>query len=489
MVVAVLAMLETGAAYVPLDPDFPADRLAYMLADAGATLLVGHAALTARFPASRGPVVRLDADAAAIGHRRAGPEPANARRPGLRDLHLGLDRPAQGRRSSRTRASSTSCTAMQREPGLTARRRAARRHDALVRHRRARALPAADRRRPRRPSPRATWRSTAERLAAACSPRAGATVMQATPATWRLLLESGWRGRPGLHGAVRRRGAAARSGRRARSMRAGAVWNLYGPTETTIWSTVSRVEPGPRRPVPIGRPIANTQRLRPRRHGAAGPDRRCRASSTSAAPASRAAIWQSARADRRALRPPTRSAERAGGRLYRTGDLGPLPRRRHARVSRPRRPPGQDCAATASSSARSRRRSTPTRRRRAEPSSSSARTGPATAAWSPTSSPRPPRRPTRPALRDGAAERACPTTWCPAASSSSTRFPLTPNGKVDRRALPAPDPGDGARDRMTRRAGDRDRAIARRDLAGGARRSIASASTTTSSISAATRCC
>ena len=66
------------------------------------------------------------------------------------------------------------------------------------------------------------------------------------------------------------------------------LWNMYGPTETTIWSTISRVRPG--EPLTIGRPIANTSALHPRRRRCS----RCRsaspASCTSAATASRAAI-------------------------------------------------------------------------------------------------------------------------------------------------------------------------------------------------------
>jgi amino acid adenylation domain-containing protein len=84
-----------------------------------------------------------------------------------------------------------------------------------------------------------------------------ATMMQATPITWRILLESGWQGREGLKVLC---GGEAMPPELAREMipRCGTLWNLYGPTETTIWSTVSRVRSVENR-IPIGRPIANTQ--------------------------------------------------------------------------------------------------------------------------------------------------------------------------------------------------------------------------------------
>jgi acyl-coenzyme A synthetase/AMP-(fatty) acid ligase len=81
-----------------------------------------------------------------------------------------------------------------------------------------------------------------------------ATVMQATPATWRLLIEAGWRG-PGLK--MLCGGEGLPQDLAAQLLDRGAqLWNLYGPTETTIWSTVERVASGT---VTIGRPIANTQ--------------------------------------------------------------------------------------------------------------------------------------------------------------------------------------------------------------------------------------
>src|SRR5262249_47295802 len=83
----------------------------------------------------------------------------------------------------------------------------------------------------------------------------GVTVLQATPATWRLLLESGWQGGEGLKALC---GGEALSPVLATDLRGrvASLWNVYGPTETTVWSTVEEIVGGG--PVLIGRPIANT---------------------------------------------------------------------------------------------------------------------------------------------------------------------------------------------------------------------------------------
>ena len=85
----------------------------------------------------------------------------------------------------------------------------------------------------------------------------GATVLQATPATWQMLIASGWHGRRTLKALC---GGESLPRELARSIqtRTASLWNLYGPTETTIWSCIEEVtdEPGP---VSIGRPIAHTQ--------------------------------------------------------------------------------------------------------------------------------------------------------------------------------------------------------------------------------------
>jgi thioesterase domain-containing protein/acyl carrier protein len=84
-----------------------------------------------------------------------------------------------------------------------------------------------------------------------------ATVMQATPATWRLLLEAGWQGSDQLRILC---GGEALPLELATQLlsRGAALWNLYGPTETTIWSTVCRIPSQPHA-ISIGQPIANTQ--------------------------------------------------------------------------------------------------------------------------------------------------------------------------------------------------------------------------------------
>ncbi|HWU91263.1 MAG TPA: amino acid adenylation domain-containing protein, partial [Kofleriaceae bacterium] len=87
--------------------------------------------------------------------------------------------------------------------------------------------------------------------------RDGITVMQATPSTWRLLLDAGWQGGPGFTVLVGGE-AVPRELVDALAPRVGAVWNMYGPTETTIWSCIHPLAAGGG-PVLIGRPIANTR--------------------------------------------------------------------------------------------------------------------------------------------------------------------------------------------------------------------------------------
>src|SRR5438128_2965031 len=85
----------------------------------------------------------------------------------------------------------------------------------------------------------------------------GATVMQATPATWRMLIDAGWIGSERLRVLC---GGEALSRDLANDLlaRCGELWNMYGPTETTIWSSLSKID-STVGPITIGHPIANTQ--------------------------------------------------------------------------------------------------------------------------------------------------------------------------------------------------------------------------------------
>jgi amino acid adenylation domain-containing protein len=85
----------------------------------------------------------------------------------------------------------------------------------------------------------------------------GVTVMQATPTTWRMLTEAGWRGFDRFK--VLCGGESLPLDLAHQLLRAGnIIWNLYGPTETTVWSTACQIEPNCER-VSIGKPIDNTR--------------------------------------------------------------------------------------------------------------------------------------------------------------------------------------------------------------------------------------
>lgn len=90
---------------------------------------------------------------------------------------------------------------------------------------------------------------------------AGISLMQATPTTWRMLLDIGWRGKSGLVALCGGEALPVDLAQRL-AARVAVLWNVYGPTETTIWSTMQHfaldADPG-RTIVCIGRPIANTQ--------------------------------------------------------------------------------------------------------------------------------------------------------------------------------------------------------------------------------------
>jgi amino acid adenylation domain-containing protein/non-ribosomal peptide synthase protein (TIGR01720 family) len=256
MVVALLAIQRVGAAYVPLDPDYPADRLVYILGDARARLLVTEGRLGELFPAFEGALVSLDRDAAAIEAESDAPLASRAAPSGLAYAIYTSGSTGQPKGVLiGHRALTNFVLSMVKAPGVSE-------ADVLV----AVTSLSFDIAGLELYCPLAVGArvdvvsrevaADGERLAARLD-EVGATLFQATPATYRVLLEAGFRGKADLTMLCGGE-ALPRALADALLDKGRALWNMFGPTETTIWSAIHRVEAGAG-PVPIGRPIANTQ--------------------------------------------------------------------------------------------------------------------------------------------------------------------------------------------------------------------------------------
>ncbi|MEM7343679.1 MAG: amino acid adenylation domain-containing protein [Chloroflexota bacterium] len=257
MVVSLLAILKTGGAYVPLDPAFPAQRLDFMVEDAGLSLVISHTSLSKSETDSRIPTIYLDnlsdeldqllTKNPVFNHIQASEDLAYIiYTSGSTGQPKGVKIPHQ--------ALTNFLWSMKQTPGLAA-------SDTLLsvttlsfdiaalelflplivgaRLALASRVVATD------------GEALAELMSATNS-----TVMQATPSTWQLLIEAGWRGNPQLKALC---GGEALSLLLAQQLRprVDSLWNLYGPTETTIWSTLQEIHPDVSQ-ILIGHPIANT---------------------------------------------------------------------------------------------------------------------------------------------------------------------------------------------------------------------------------------
>jgi len=260
MVVALLAIQKAGAAYVPLDPALPIERRSYMLSDANIHILLTQKRLVENLPAdfmARSPqVVCLDTDSnrfdlypthnpAAIGSNdrliyTMYTSGSTGRPKGVQVTH---------------RAVRNFLDSMRRQPGMQS-------ADKLL----ALTTLSFDIAGLEIYLPLCTGAQVhlVSREVASDGQQLQETlrtfrptIMQATPATWRLLFESGWDGDPHM---VVLCGGEALSAELAQRLSNSCkeLWNLYGPTETTIWSTVEKILPG-QMPITIGKPIRNTQ--------------------------------------------------------------------------------------------------------------------------------------------------------------------------------------------------------------------------------------
>ncbi len=256
MLVAMLAVQKAGGAYVPLDPTYPQERLASMVADSQVSLLLTQGTLVAALPTDHLQVIDLERDWSTIAQQPT-TSPLVVVTPqnlayviytsGSTGTPKGVQVPHRGVVNF--------LTTMQQTPGLRA-------ADILLSVTTLSfdiavlelMLPL-------------TVGATTLLVSRAVAmngeallqmlQKSGATVMQATPATWRILLAAGWTQSPNLRifsGGEALPAALAQE----LTQRVQQVWNLYGPTETTIWSTCYQIT-GTDAPPLIGQPIANTQ--------------------------------------------------------------------------------------------------------------------------------------------------------------------------------------------------------------------------------------
>jgi len=254
MLIAVIAVLKAGSAYVPLDPEFPPDRLAYMLQDSRANVLLTQSGIRERFAGFQGAVLEIDGNQVALTEENTAPLENSVTE---NDLAYVIYTSGSTGRPKGVMIPHGALTnfleSMRREPGFTPR-------DVLL----AVTTLSFDIAGLELYLPLITGGRVAiaprdvvvdGKALAREIERTGATVMQATPATWQMLIEAGWQGSRSLTIFC---GGEALSGDLAGELlaRAGSVWNMYGPTETTIWSLVWRVEADA--PVLIGKPISNT---------------------------------------------------------------------------------------------------------------------------------------------------------------------------------------------------------------------------------------
>ncbi len=252
MLISLFAVFKAGAAYVPIDPEFPPNRLQLMLEDSGAPLLLTQTSLLDRLPAHEAKVLCLD---------KPWPKPMQAQ-------NLSAVTPEQLAYVIYTSGSTGKPKGVMIE------------HRALTNF-------LLDMQERLTPQASDAWltvttlsfdiaalelflplisgasvvvanRETAtdgERLQHALQQRA-ISIMQATPATWKLLLNSGWQQQTPLTVLCGGEALPPALGQ-ALLPQCQQLWNVYGPTETTIWSTAHDASHAERVDL-IGKPLANT---------------------------------------------------------------------------------------------------------------------------------------------------------------------------------------------------------------------------------------
>jgi amino acid adenylation domain-containing protein len=255
MVIGLLAILKAGGAYLPLDRAYPNNRLSHMLDDSGAKILLTYSDLLDDLPDTSAMKVLIDVEEHEI--ERAGDKHPSVTVLGNNLAYViytsGSTGLPKGVQIEHHNVVNFLCT-MREEPGLSSEdvllavttlsfdisvleiflplivgaRTVIAGYDVVIDGERINALLKSEQ----------------------------VTVMQATPVTWRMLIDAGWECEPSFR-VLCGGEAMPKELAQALTRRSNHVWNMYGPTETTVWSTCFRITDA-EAPLLIGRPIANT---------------------------------------------------------------------------------------------------------------------------------------------------------------------------------------------------------------------------------------
>jgi amino acid adenylation domain-containing protein/non-ribosomal peptide synthase protein (TIGR01720 family) len=255
MVVSLLGVLKAGGAYVPIDLEYPQERVKYMLADTAPVVLLTYGALPMALAGEETRVVDIEKDWEKISSESS----ANLENKSTPDnlAYVIYTSGSTGRPKGvmiEHHSMLNFLASMQRQPGLSE-------EDVFVAVTTLSFdIAGLELFLPLITGAQVVIATRAEKMdAKALAQRIAecrATVMQATPATWRTLIESQWRNAAPLKILC---GGEALERELANQLSAcGESWNLYGPTETTVWSSTHKIEAGEQSAtVSLGRPIAN----------------------------------------------------------------------------------------------------------------------------------------------------------------------------------------------------------------------------------------
>ena len=254
LIVALLAIMKAGAAYVPLDPEFPNDRIALLIEDSDLGILVAEQTIRDRLPGYRGRIVSFDSSILSQYRSTNSPATVAPQHTAYVIYTSGSTGRPKGVLVSRGALLNllwSMRTWFDLQPtdvflGVTTISFDICGVDIWLPLLIGAHLILADRR-----------TATDGRLLQNELQGSGVTFMQATPVTWKLLVSAEWQGKPDLK-AICTGEAMPRELIHQLLPLTGRLWNMYGPTETTIWSTGYEITTSDA-PVLIGRPIANTK--------------------------------------------------------------------------------------------------------------------------------------------------------------------------------------------------------------------------------------